>query len=47
MMWQIILCNGIKHNIRVMRIMWDYEKAVNYALKLKAITGKQYKVERV
>jgi len=46
-MWKIILCNGIKHNIRVMRIMKDYKKAVEYAIFLHIVTGKQYKVERV
>jgi len=46
-MWRIVLCNGIKHNIRVLRIMYNYEKAVQYAVQLHKITGKQYKVERV
>lgn len=30
-----------------MRIMRDYEKAVQYAIALKKSTGKMYKVERV
>ena len=46
-MFKIVLCNGIKQDIRVMRIMRDYEQAVQYAMQLKKITGKMYKVERV
>jgi len=46
-MFKIVLCNGIKQDIRVIRIMRDYERAVQYAIALKATTGKMYKVERV
>ena len=46
-MFKIIECNGIKHDIRIIRIMRDYKKAVQYAIALKESTGKMYKVERV
>lgn len=46
-MWKIVECNGIKNNIRIIRIIASYEKAVQYAIQLNKTTGKMYKVERV
>jgi hypothetical protein len=46
-MWKIILCDGIKNNIRIIRIIASYERAVQYAINLHNSTGKMYKVERV
>jgi hypothetical protein len=46
-MWKIILCDGIHRNIKILRIMYNYKKAVAYAEELHKLTGKSYKVERV
>jgi len=46
-MYKIILCDGIHHNIRIIRIISNYKKAVCYAIQLHNITGRMYKVERV
>lgn len=46
-MYKIILCDGIRNNIRIMRVMNNYKRAVEYAIQLHNITGRMYKVERV
>ena len=54
MLWKIVQYNSIKNNngvieydYNVIKVIPSYSKAIEIAMKLKLITGKLYKVERV